>query len=317
MKRSSILLISFTVLIAVITLLLLNDRWSTVTDPLTPIKPGQSEQIDRLFFYTAIDTFEFERRKDGWYFDDEKLNDEAVENVLIAAPRLVQRSMIPVVELPGLSAALEIGFISKKKEIGRISIVHSQSGSFVIPPESDLALGIELPGFEHQKLEKIFSPQLNHYRKHLLLDLLPSEVRSILVNPLRGTSFKVIQDSLYNLHVLKMPGLDDFTGEVKDRKMRLLFTYCSGIRYTGVLQDEGAYQSLAGRKADASLEIIDSKGSRLDFDIFEWVKEGKTEPDKFEALVLVSGRKQVLIVNYYFLELLIRGLESYQTLLQK
>ena len=161
-------------------------------------------------------------------------------------------------------------------------------------------------------LEKVFSANRDHYRKHLLVSLLPSEVRSVTVIPHSGTSFHVEQDSLYNIEIVDLTGMRDVTDCINERKVRMLFSYFNAIRYDKVVSDKDIEPGTITDAPYATVEVTSFDDREWKFEVYQWIKKGSEEPDLFESLVIVNDTQPYRSVNYYYLDLVMRGLESYK-----
>lgn len=314
----------------------------------------------------AYDTLVFQKSDGAWWMEGEEMNPEAVENLVYAASRLSLRGILPAADVTAKGPALELLFSAGKKEAGHFFFVAAAPGYFVAAPGAEAYFEVELPGYAGLSLEKIFSGNTDHYRVHLLADLLPSEIASVEVQPWKGTAFVARQDSVYDVRVWRSEPGGEVTGEVDEHKIRMLFSYFNAIRYDRVagppedvqgyirgkpvtgplparpLRENNTMEVLPGSASEAlvhgklpaqagqessgaeslqgslpaepwaSVAVSTFDGVRRQFDIYQWLKPGAHRPDLFEALVVYNGRPLLLVVNYYYLDLLVRGLEEYR-----
>lgn len=384
MKIRTAFIILFVLLLTAAGLVWLMDPWSTTGSGLPALLPQEPEKITEVQVISEFDTLVFHRSDSLWMMEGEEMNPGAVENLVYAASRLSLRSIVPADEVKEPGAVLEILFRKGNREAGHFFFVASASGYMVAAPGADRYFGVELPGYSGLSLEKFFSGNPDHYRQHLLVDLLPSEIAAVEVVPWKGTAFVVRQDSAYNISVRLAETGADVTAEVDEHKIRLLFSYFNAIRYdrvagpgevdrgslhgaeaAGNQQGEMARGSVPGAVAAgnepgevargsvpgaadtenmqgevapakvraaadggslseemvagslpsapwASVAVTAFDGVRRQFDVYQWVKPGAERPDLFEALVVFNGRPLLLVMNYYYLDLLVRGLEDYR-----
>ncbi len=276
---------------------------------MLPQEPGKVTEIQ---VSSGLDTLVFTRADSAWYMEEEEMNSEAVENLLYASSRLAMRSIMPFDEVKEIGPAVEVLFRKGNREAGRFFFAPSGSGYIVFAHGAEQCYGVELPGYSGLSLEKVFSGNHDHYRKHLLADLLPSEIASVEVKPRDGTAFLALQDSVYNVRVLRVPEGENVTAEVDEHKVRMLFSYFNAIRYNRVAGPGDVVQEALPSEPWASVVVTTFDGVQRKFDIFRWVKPGEVAPDLFEALVIFNERPLLLVVNYYYLDLLVRGLEDYR-----
>jgi|GEM_PF-2734804 len=364
MKTRTAFIILFVLLLAAAGLVWLMDPWSTTGSGLSALLPQEPEKVTEVQVISEFDTLVFHRSDSLWMMEGEEMNPGAVENLVYAASRLSLRSILPAGEVKEPGTALEILFRKGNRESGHFFFASSASGYLVVAPGGDQYFGVELPGYSGVSLEKFFSGNADHYRQHLLADLLPSEIALVEVTPWKGTAFVVSQDSAYNISVRLAETGAGVTAEVDEHKIRMLLSYFNAIRYDrvagpgevvpgsvhGAVAADGQHgeavpgnlpgaadglhggavpgnlpgdadadglhgESVSGSVLPApwaSVAVTTFDGVRRQFDVYQWVKAGAEGPDLFEALVVFNGRPLLLVMNYYYLDLLVRGLEDYR-----
>ncbi len=309
-KRTPILIII--VLLAVSGgYLLLTDPWTTTGRELNDLLLPKDANVSNILVISGYDTLGFVQKDTAWYLGGEELNSVAVENLLFAAARLRMTGLIPVSAIIDGGELTEFLFQGKSKMQANFYFRKTGQGDVVFQPGAEMGYSVEMPGFEDLPLERVFSGNRDHYRKHLLVSLLPSEVRSVTVKPRSGTSFHAAQDSLHNLEVVDLSGMCDVTDHVSERKLRMLFSYFNAIRYDEVITDEDIEPGTITDKPYATVEVTSFDGREWKFEVYQWIKTGSEEPNLFESLVIVNNALPYRSVNYYYLDLLMRGLESY------
>jgi hypothetical protein len=300
------IIVSVTVLAGAI--ILFSENWSTTGNDFESFLIGDTEELDGVYIIKAIDTLEFKLKDSKWLCKDEVLNQSAVENLLLAAGRLSMTSIRSLDETEDFKYVMELVFMRGKKELRRYYFAREGQDYMVFSNNSEEGFGVELNGFEDMPLEKIFSDELDHYRMHLLVGLLPSEVKSIEIIPMHGSPFMLTQDNEFNIQVTDLQEKEDLTGSVDERKMRLLISYFSSIRYNTIIDES----YILGRSPLAAIRVTDFTGKSNKLDVFPWYKPEMESPDMFEALLVFNDNPEVLSVDYYYLDLLMRGLEKYQ-----
>ncbi len=309
-NRTAFIFLAVLLLIAAVLVWLINP-WSTTGGGLSSLLPQEPGKVTEIQVSSGLDTLVFTRADSAWYMDGEEMNSDAVENLLYASSQLAMRSILPFDEVKEIGPAVEVQFRKGKREAGHFFFAPSGPGYIVFTHGEEQCYGVELPGYSGLSLEKVFSGNSDHYRKHLLANLLPSEIASVHVEPREGTAFLALQDSVYNIRVLRVPGGENVTAEVDEHKVRMLFSYFNAIRYNRVAGPGDVVQETLPSEPWASVVVTTFDGVQRKFDIFRWVKPGEVVPDLFEALVIFNERPLLLVVNYYYLDLLVRGLEDY------
>ncbi len=158
-------------------------------------------------------------------------------------------------------------------------------------------------------LEKVFY-ESDHYRKHLIVDLL-SEISVVKVDPLDGTSFMAVQDEEGELVVTDQDSGEEVTGSVSEQKVRMLFSYFNAIRYEKALAKDSIAAGTLKDGPIAVVEVESSDGGFWKFEVYPYMRHGAVHPDLFKGLVKMNDGPGYLLVNYYYLDLLMRGLEQY------
>lgn len=308
--RNTILLVVFLLVMAG-GYLLLTDPWSTTGKGFDAILPTDAGDVIKIQVISGYDTLEFVRKDTLWSLEDEELNSEAVDNLLYASERLRMTAIVPVEELGEMGALTEFIFSDRRRVRGHFFFGKGETGYLIFEPGAVTGFGIELSGFEDLPLEKVFSGNMDHYRKHLLVGLLPSEIRSVTVYPHEGTPFDALQDSLYDIAVKDLAAMIDVTDSVDERKIRLLFSYFNAIRYDAVITRAEIDPGTKSETPYAVVQVSGFDGGKWKMEVYRWTKPGAEKPDLFEALVVFNDTPFYRSVNYYYLDLLMRGLESY------
>jgi hypothetical protein len=291
--------------------LVVADRWSTTGKGLHGLFPQSPEEVQRIQVISAYDTLEFRRSDSVWTLDGEELNSEAVENLLYATGRLRMTSILPLAGDDRPEGVIEFVFAGRKRNSGHFYFGKMTGAYAVFEPGADRAFGVELAGYENLPLEKIFSGNRDHYRKHLMVSLLPSEIRTVTVEPHFGTPFRAGQDSLYHITVTDLETVQNVTERTDERKIRLLFSFFNAIRYDGFVSEGEIEPGTVTEQPYAVVEVFSFDGQVHTLEIYQWTKPGQAAPDLFEAIVDFNGMQGYRSVNYYYLDLLIRGLENY------
>ena len=294
-----------------------------------PWKPGQRdarqialrkvEEVDRIVLADPYNTVELTGVDSSWYlFGSEAVSPVTVENLLYTASRLEVSSIVDREEFE-LSAdsrgdIKELAFFRGDKVLLSLRL-RSVSGRFLLNPAgSERAYFVSLPGYPGLDLDRIFSANPDHYRDHLLIDLRPSDIRSIEIALAGGEAFRFSQDQEGNI---RCQAENDSTilprSTPNELAMKLLFSYFTSIRYeqrsgiaaASIPGEDGRIQELA------TISVSSFKGEQHRMRVFSYRSEPDSEPDLFRALVLYNDEQDALFVNYIYLDVLMRGLSHY------
>lgn len=301
--------IAFT-LLALSIFMLLSDRWSTVDD-FDALLLKHPERVDAIEIAGPMDTLVMLKEDSVWIFPGgEVLHTEAVGNLLAAAGRIRVISVFKAGETD-LSASTRISFRKKNREILSIRVMAPGTDVMVTSGDMERVFSVELPGYDQATLQKIFSNNPDHYREHLLVSYLPREIRRIDIHPFSGEPFRVLQDTAGNVRALDLSSGKPLEG-ISDHRLRMLLSYFNIIRYDRVLPGDRVPGYAGDPDPDAMVFVEGDDGGRHSFSIWQWQHEGEKAPDLFEALVIYNNEPRVLVINYAYLDLLLRSKRVYQ-----
>jgi hypothetical protein len=244
--------------------------------------------------------------------DGEEANPVAVENLLFAAGRLQINSI-----LPGtweMDQARRVRFYRGEKSLLAYSVMEREGQFLVRPAGSDHLYSVTLPGYAGLDLDRVFSSDRNHYREHLLIDLLPSDIRHIEVERKGEEGFRFTMDDLGEI-LCTLPGRDSTleAGLLDDLSIRLLFSYFTAIRYSE--KATGDLDSLTAGDMEerwlGRLYVESKQGEKHRLEVYSMPGEQGEESHMFRAIVAYNNEPVPLIINYIFLDVLMRGLSSY------
>jgi hypothetical protein len=316
-KRRSILYLF--ILVLALALVLLIAPWNFIDKDGRRIALKNVGVVDRMVLQDSYHTTELQLRDGNWHlFGTEEVSTVSVENLLFAAGRLEVSS---ITDLEGFESAGEaMGEVREVRFLkGERTLLHFRlkkaSGKVLLHPEgSRKAYYVSLPGYRDLDLERIFSANPDHYREHLLIDLRPSDIRSIAVELAGGESFRFIQDEEGQIICQAAnEGTRIPEGEPNELAMKLLFSYFTSIRYeqrTGIKADSLLQdQALAGQMARVSLQAFG--GEQHSMRVFPYYETPGAEAHLFKALVLYNQEQEALVINYIYLDVLMRGLSHY------
>ncbi len=309
MKPRLIVLIFMVLVSAGAIILILNDRWSTVDGGLDGMLLKSPEKIDRIELIGSSDSLVMYKSGMQWQLGNaEVLNNSSIESLLYTASNFRLRSIISSVEILDLQDYIKLNFYRGKKSAASFNFFIKSGRPIIYMEGSENAYMVELPGYSDLLVGKAFSLNPNHYREHLLISLLPMEISSLKIIPLKGRGFSLTQDTAAYLQIRNIEG---DSVQVEERKIRMLLSYFAAVRYEDRLAQEMIPVDFNPLNPSAEIRITDMQGNTNVLLIFQWIKAGEESPDLFEALVLYNSEPQLLIVNYTHLDILIRSLENY------
>jgi hypothetical protein len=319
MRKRRILILIVSLLAVLVSLILVKDPWSTLGKDSRKVALRDMDAVDRIVLVDDYDSTVLVKVEDSWLlFGEEACNQASVENLLIAASRLQISSLVSMGsgEGPdtGSGEARRITWFKGDRALLSFAFLTDSGRYLVIPPRSERAYYVTVSGYPELKLDKVFSSASNHYREHLLIDLLPSEISFIEIELSSGETFRFVQDSAGNICIesdrerLYLPG-----EEANELAIRLLFSYFTSIRFeekSGIAAD-----SLSGFGPEgssmATLHVASFSGEDHVLRIYPYTESPGNKPHLFRALVVYNQEPEALFVNYIYLDVLMRGLSHY------
>lgn len=307
------------VLLAALLLILLSGPLKLLEGSGRGIVLQKAEVVDRIVLADSFHTSELIRTQGSWkLFGTEEVSTVTVENLLYAASRLEVVSITePEVFGQDNGSADEIRDLSFFRG-DRMLLTYrltKHAGRYLIhPPGSDRVYYVSLPGYPDLDLTRVFSAAPDHYREHLLVDLPPSDIAHISIELASGEAFEFKQDQEGNISCrvsneqTRMP-----PGEPNELAIKLLFSYFTPIRFeerTNIKADSLlADRELHGWMATIGLESYG--GEQHNLQVFPYKDLADADPHLFKALVLFDNEQEALIINYIYLDVLMRGLSHY------
>ncbi len=280
-------------------------------------------QVDKIMLADGYDTTILIRKEAGWsLFGGESANQVTVDNLLIAAEKLQINSIISISGNTGKGPVRKITFYKAGRPVHQFDFQVDGNRYMVTPKGSSHRYFVAVAGYPGLDMDRVFSSSANHYREHLLIDLLPSEIARIDISLQNGDQFCFVQDENGNLscYVDGDPAPVP-PGKLNELAIRLLFSYFTFIRYerkSGITEvsPEGVptHSQLEGGKAGhrmALLHVESFKGEKHALEVFPYYTGPGKEADMFRALVRHNNGKELLVVNYIYLDVLMRKLTHY------
>ena len=271
------------------------------------------ERVDAIVLFDAYDTVRLEKQKDSWYlWGSEPVAAVAIENLLYAAQNLQVDAY-----LEDAVADRAVGTRVVFSKGGKNLLAYwlgAEKGGLIIRPEhgSDL-YRVSLPGYTGVKLETVFSSAPNHYREHMLIHLLPSDIHRLEVELRSREAYCFLMDRSGVLS-LELPAESDLSpaGVLDELSVRRLFSYFTAIRYEDLLEpDPSLTPDSEFWMGSLKLETFTGESHRLE--VYSLEDEAGGGSHMFLARVLYNDAPGVLVVKYLYLDVLLRDLSRFFT----
>ncbi len=301
---SALLLVAIIVLFVVPRSILRNDiKRIAISDP---------DAIDKIVISDVYDSTWLTRHGEEWLlFDKERVNAVTVQNLLFAAERLQINS---IGADDHVSFEKSISYYDGGKVVGAYTFRTSQGQYHVKPAGFDRNFVVSIAGYAELDLDRVFSSSPNHFREHLIIDMLPSDILSIEVELSNGQAFRFSQSGNADISCTSMNEKTSLpSGNPDNISTRLLFSYFTAIRFekrTGITVNE--ITSAGGdHRRMAKLHVVSRKGGEHTLEVYPYIAEPGGEAQLFQALVFHNGAHEALVVNYIYLDVLMRDLLHY------
>ncbi len=237
-----------------------------------------------------------------------------MENLLFAASRLSIISLISAKEIDDEWERTSLAYFRDNKEILKYDFYFDGSRYMIHLPAFESLYMVSLSGYQSLRLSGVFSPLTSHYIKQNLIALLPGDISSLTISVTGESKFTFTQDSAGIYECFDHIQQTIIPLELlNDHKVHLLLSYFSDIRYEESNNNISA-SSLRANSEDkmlARIEVISSLGESYSMEVYPFLNEESGTPEIFRALVIFNNQPTVLIINYIYLDVLMRDLESY------
>ena len=312
--RKAIGVVVSLLLIAAI-LLVFTDPWSLLGGDAAGIRLPGSPATDRVSIRDDMDSMILVRENGVWLINGETEAEQvAVENLLYAASHLQVVSLLQPSGLPERGHVRVLRFFHGNRQLLQYEAITGGERLIVRPRGSGQLFSVMLPGYDGLDLERVFSSSPNHYMKHMLVDLMPSEIARIRVERAGEEPFVFSMDGEGAIQCT-LPESDSIvpTGMLDDLSVRLLFSYFTAIRFEEVAgpAEAAVINGMAEERWLGTLQVESRGGEQHTLRVFSLPGEGGSGNHMFRALVVHNNRPDALVVNYIYLDVLMRGLSSY------
>ncbi len=315
MRSSKYTGVLISVLLIAALLLIFTDPWSTLRKEGKRIILKDRSAIDRILIWDLYDSIHLIKQNQSWYlFGTEKVNQVAVDNLLFAAERLHISSVITLDKGSGNRAARKLRYYKGEKVQVAYDFQMVDDQYLITPQGSDQSYYITVSGHAGRNLDKVFSSSANHFREHLLMDLVPSEVSLVEIELDSGEAFRLVRNEEDEIACYSMNSTTQLpSGKLDDLSVRLLFSYFTSIRYdqpAGIGSESLLVEDrISSRLARLHVETIG--GEKHTLQVFPFYETTGAEAHMFKALVLHNENPEALIINYLYLDVLMRDLSHY------
>jgi hypothetical protein len=301
-------------LIAALLLLFTNPFSSFRKDSRSILLPDPGK-IDRIVLSGLYDSTRLVKQGGTWLISgQDPVNPVAVENLLYAAGHLQITSVYAEMEDWGKRTGRSVRFFHGGRTVLRLDVLARGEQFLVRPYGSDRIFAVSLPGYSRIDLDQVFSSSTNHYREHMLIDLRPSDVLIVEVERKGEQPFRFTMDEMGGI-ICTLPRSDSTLspGMLDDLSVRLLFSYFTAIRYDGRAGETADVQdsNVAQERWLARLYVESRQGEKHTLQVYSMPGDGPDGTDLFRALVIHNDDPDALVINYIYLDVLMRGLSHY------
>jgi len=313
MKTRGYIGVVFSLLLFAVFLLLFTDPWGLLQRERRDFLIRDPSLIDGILLAGFSDSMSLTRKGDVWLISNEfEANRVAVENLLFAAERLQIDAIHTEPSLWNRRTVRTLSFMQGEKQVLKYEF-WNEDGLFMLRvPDSETAYSVSLPGYADLDLNRVFSTKKNHYLEHILIDLLPSEIRFIEVEKRDFPPFRFSLDDRGEI-TCELPDQDSLVPiqTFEELSIRLLFSYFTSIRYEEKLGKIPLNEEELGERWKASLHVESRSGEKHILQVYSLPGEQGEDDHLFKALVIHDKQSEALIINYIYLDVLMRDLSHY------
>ncbi len=315
MKFRSYIGVILSLLIITLVLLHFIDPQRSVRRESRKMLVEDSSRIDHITIAGEHDTVSLSKMGGVWQLPGgDDVNPVAVENLFFAAERLQVEAVHSDLDEWADGSTRQVSFLSGNRLLLQYEILSRDGRLLLRLAGSERAFTVSLPGYKELDLTRVYSSSENHYRKHILIDLMPSEIRHITLEKRGHPEFRLSMDEEGQISCT-LPQSDSLVPvELLDEEaIRMLFTYFTSIRYE---EKAGDRMSLPGKEEMrerwlASLYLESTEGEKHSLRVYSIPGDNGEKTHMFRALVIHNDSPDALIINYIYLDVLMRGLSAY------
>ncbi|MBN2699304.1 MAG: hypothetical protein JXR52_10810 [Bacteroidales bacterium] len=276
------------------------------------------EKVNRIIIRNRYDSTSLSRPDSVWLVSGtETANPVAVENILFAAGRLQVTSVLSGEQVSEQWNRVSVRFMHDHQELLEYDLYFDGERQMLAHTGSGKLFMVTIPGYGAIRLDRVFVPVPNHYHLRNLIGLLPGEIALLEVEIPGKSHFVLEQDSTGDYECVDMMNNRMVASDsLNDHSIRLLLSYFADIRYERILEETDAATLRMNQEGllMARLRIGSMEGETHRLEIYPWNRNPDGTADMFRALVIHNGGPGVLVVNYIYLDVLMRELENYYKL---
>lgn len=272
-------------------------------------------KIDQILISGSMGAVELIRGGENWLLPGgQRASQVSVENLLFAAARLQVDAVRTDLPEWDNEAVKQVLFLSSDKHVLQYEAFSRDGGFLIRPSGSEKAYAVSLPGYPELNLEQVFSESESHFMDHLLINLLPKEIRLIEVEKRGSPLFSFSRTDEDSLRC-ELPHSDSLVPmEFLDQEsVRMLFTYFTSIRFEEKSGDMDYL--LSEEEMDkrwlATLYVESVEGQQHRMQVYSLPGEEGEFAHMFRALVIHNKSPEPLLIKYIYLDVLMRGLPAY------
>ena len=315
MKSRTFPVVAVVLIILAFLFLVIGNPWGSTQKKDRQILLSDPAKIDQILISGSMGSVELVRIGEDWSLPGgERANPVSVENLLFAAGRLQVDAVFTDLSEWDNEAVKQVSFLSSEKLVLQYDALSRDGGFLLLPSGSERAYAVSLPGYPDLNLNQVFSDTENHYMDHLLINLLPKEIRQIEVEKRGSPPFRFTRSDEDSIRC-ELPGSDSLVPMevLNEESVRMLFTYFTSIRFEAKAW-EMEYQ-LSKEDMDerwlASLYVESLEGQQHRLQVYSLPGEEGELAHMFRALVIHNKSPEPLLIKYIYLDVLMRGLPAY------
>ncbi len=315
MQSRRLIGVAILVLLIIFLVLFVTDPWSTLRNDGKRIMLSNPADVDRIVLSDLYDSTELIRKGEEWLlFGVERVNPVTVENLLFAAKRLQINSIIADIPSTPASVKRNIKYMNGEKVV-RAYTFQTRGDQYMVNSTSpDQYFIVSIAGYPDLHLDRVFSSSADHFREHLLIELLPSEISHIHIELANGNAFQFTQSENGDIecsptnHKTFLP-----SSSLDELSTRLLFSYFTSIRYEKMagIPGDRFFANMADNERMATIHVVSYQGEEHTIQVYPYQVESGEEAHLFQALVSYNNSPELLVVNYIYLDVLMRDLSHY------
>ncbi len=256
------------------------------------------------------DTVEITKENASWVLNGNYEADPvAVDNLLYAFQNL------EIIGASSRKSADSLGsrkiIIETSKKTKKYRYYHGPNTAILHHEGSSTVFRVRIKGSPGVDLQQVFSDNPGYWRKRLIINIDPGELREITVKPGKslGRGFSLVKDST-TFHLYDAEGNEIEWNKVDQEKILLYISYLEEIFYEAEIKEDSIINRISSSDPFYRFLIEKKNAESINAEVYPIYTEAEGK-DLFYGALKMQCRNRVLKINYAYLDVLFQDLDYF------